>query len=53
MRDFLTVDSLLTLCGAICGGALGYFAFGWMLNQGFYAMVLPGGLARVRGWVGP
>ena len=32
------------LAGAVIGGVLGYIAFGWILRQGFYAMVLPGGL---------
>lgn len=30
------------LCGAAIGGIVGYFAFAWFYNQGFYAMVLPG-----------
>ena len=34
----------LVLAGAIAGGIAGYFAFRWMLTQGFYALVLPGGL---------
>ena len=37
-------QTLLTLCGAVAGGILGYFAFGWLLGQGFYALMLPGGL---------
>jgi hypothetical protein len=35
---------LLGLVGAIVGGAIGYFAFFWISQQGFYALVLPGGL---------
>ncbi|MEW6358705.1 MAG: hypothetical protein AB1696_20385 [Planctomycetota bacterium] len=35
------------LAGAAIGGALGYFAFGWLVRQGFYAMVLPGGLIGI------
>jgi hypothetical protein len=35
---------LLPLAGAVLGGLLGYFAFFWIARQGFYAMVLPGGL---------
>jgi hypothetical protein len=31
-------------CRAIAGGLLGYFAFQWVLSQGFYGLVLPGGL---------
>lgn len=30
--------------GAMLGGAVGHFAFGWFLDQGFYGLVLPGGL---------
>jgi hypothetical protein len=26
------------------GGVLGYFAFGWLARQGFYAVALPGAL---------
>ncbi|HMP02342.1 MAG TPA: hypothetical protein PKD86_11040 [Gemmatales bacterium] len=32
------------LVGAAAGGALGYLGFFWILSQGFYALVLPGGL---------
>jgi hypothetical protein len=35
------------LLGAVVGGAIGYFAFGWLLRQGFYAVALPGVLAGV------
>jgi len=28
--------------GAAVGGVAGYFVFGWILGQGFYALVLPG-----------
>ena len=34
---------LCTLC-ALIGGALGYLGFFWTLRQGFYGLVLPGGL---------
>jgi hypothetical protein len=37
-------NNLLALAGAAAGGALGYFAFFWIAQQGFYALVLPGGL---------
>ena len=30
------------LIGAALGGAAGYFAFGWILGFGLYAMILPG-----------
>lgn len=35
----------LVLGGAVLGGLVGHFAFGWLVNQGFYGLVLPGGLA--------
>jgi hypothetical protein len=33
---------LLGLVGAAIGGTAGYFAFGWVLQQGLYAIALPG-----------
>ena len=35
------------LFGAVLGGALGYYAFFWMVRQGFYALILPGTLVGV------
>jgi hypothetical protein len=37
-------NNALVLLGAIAGGLLGYFCFFWIAHQGFYALVLPGGL---------
>src|SRR5579871_5186560 len=37
-------QTLLALAGAVVGGVLGYFAFFWIVKQGFYALILPGGL---------
>jgi hypothetical protein len=37
-------DKLLVLGGATVGGLIGYFGFLWIAQQGFYALVLPGGL---------
>lgn len=34
----------LVLGGALLGGLVGHFAFGWLYDQGFYGLVLPGGL---------
>jgi hypothetical protein len=34
----------LVFGGAALGGLIGHFAFGWLVNQGFYGLVLPGGL---------
>jgi hypothetical protein len=43
MNDSLKIFPLLRgLCGAAVGGLIGYFVFGWIIQQGFYAMVLPG-----------
>jgi hypothetical protein len=46
--DYLAVTSMkrtfLVLIGAVAGGAVGYFAFFWMATQGFYGLILPGGL---------
>lgn len=38
---------LLGLLGAAVGGCVGYFAFFWIAQQGFYALVLPGGLLGI------
>jgi len=40
-----TRNVLVGLAGALLGGVLGYFAFIWIARQGFYALMLPGGLA--------
>jgi hypothetical protein len=37
-------NTLLVLGGAVVGGLVGCWAFGWALAQGFYALILPGGL---------
>ena len=34
----------LVFGGAVLGGVVGHFAFGWLVGQGFYGLVLPGGL---------
>ncbi len=43
---------LLVVAGAVAGGALGYFAFGWLLAQGYYGLVLPGGLLGIGAGIG-
>jgi hypothetical protein len=40
---------LLGILGAAAGGVLGYFAFFWIARQGFYALMVPGGLVGVGG----
>ena len=37
-------QAALVLGGAVLGGAVGYYGFAWLLRQGFYGLVLPGGL---------
>ncbi len=37
-------ETLVTLSGAAIGGTLGFFAYSWLLTQGYYGMILPGGL---------
>ena len=39
--------TFLVFAGALAGGFVGYFGFFWIWNQGFYAMILPGGLVGV------
>lgn len=37
-------SAYLVICCGLLGGTLGYLAFAWLLKQGFYGLVLPGGL---------
>src|ERR1039458_267269 len=37
----------LVLLGAVIGGLLGYAAFFWIARQGFYGIILPGGLLGI------
>jgi len=37
-------SAYLVLCCALLGGTLGYLAFAWLLTQGFYGLVVPGGM---------
>ena len=39
------VSNLLGMAGALAGGIVGVFVFGWIVGQGFYAPFLIGGLA--------
>lgn len=38
---------VLEVVGALAGGFLGYLLFGWIVSQGFYAMMIPGALLGV------
>jgi hypothetical protein len=50
MSDNARVRNLLAgILGAAAGGVLGYFAFLWIARQGFYALMLPGGLVGLGG----
>ena len=44
-------NNALVLLGAILGGLLGYAAFFWLTRQGFYGLILPGGLVGIGGGV--
>src|SRR5258708_30389369 len=37
-------QTLIAIAGAAIGGVLGYYGFHWMIEQGFYGLMLPGGL---------
>jgi hypothetical protein len=46
MGETARMKNLLAgLAGGIVGGVAGYLAFIWIARQGFYALMLPGGLA--------
>ena len=45
-------NEALVLVGAALGGLVGYFAFFWIAQQGFYGLALPGGLLGVGAGVG-
>ncbi len=34
----------VVLLGAVVGGLLGYYIFHWLVKQGLYGLILPGGL---------
>lgn len=38
----LLISNLLALIGAIIGGVLGFYTFGWLWHYGFYGMAIPG-----------
>jgi F0F1-type ATP synthase assembly protein I len=42
-----TVDALRGFAGAVVGGGVDYFVFGWLTSQGYYAVALPGVLLGI------
>ena len=38
---------LISIAGAGIGGTLGYFGFHWLVSQGYYGLILPGGLLGI------
>jgi hypothetical protein len=36
------ISNLLGLVGAIVGGVLGFYTFGWLVGHGFYGLMIPG-----------
>ena len=44
---------LIALGGACLGGAIGFLGFSWLLSQGFYALILPGGLLGLGAGIVP
>jgi len=38
------ISNLLGLVGAIVGGVLGFYTFGWVLGHGFLGLMIPGAL---------
>ena len=41
---------ILGIVGGVVGGAVGVVLFGWVLRQGFYALLLPGALTGLGCW---
>ena len=42
MSRHLIISNVLGLVGAIVGGVLGFYTFGWLLSYGFYGLMIPG-----------
>jgi MFS family permease len=36
------ISNLLGLIGAVIGGVLGFYTFGWLEHHGFYGLAIPG-----------
>lgn len=50
--DRRLVNDGVVLIGALAGAAVGHLLFLWIASQGFYALVLPGGLAGLAAGIG-
>jgi hypothetical protein len=40
----ILISNLLGVIGAVAGGAVGFFIFRWLRQQGFYGLMIPGAL---------
>jgi hypothetical protein len=38
------ISDLLGLVGAVLGGLVGFYTFGWLKGNGYYGMMIPGAL---------
>jgi hypothetical protein len=36
------ISNVLGLIGAVVGGVVGYYIFRWLLNHGYYGLIIPG-----------
>jgi hypothetical protein len=45
-------NNVLALLAAIVGAVVGYLAFRWIAQQGFYALILPGALVGIAAGLG-
>jgi hypothetical protein len=45
------VRNALAICSALLGGIVGYFGFLMLLDYGFHALALPGGLVGLVGGI--
>lgn len=43
----LLLSNLLGIVGAVIGGVLGFYTFGWLENHGFYGLAIPGAFLGV------
>ena len=50
--DRRLVNDGVVLIGALAGAVVGHLLFFWVARQGFYALVLPGGLAGLAAGIG-